>query len=127
MIRTTLTDSALSAAYSPEADKLRISSKRWFIASQILMLLAATPLLLTFLGIALSLFGGSFDTFFTGAAISIFGGVAGTFIAMLIFCPFALICFYKFYSTRRKIMALVEDSIRSTRAEQDSAHQSTTR
>ena len=121
-----MTDSALSAAYSPEADRLRRVSKRWFIASQILMLLAAAPLVLAFLGVALSLFGGSFDTFFAGAAASIFGGVAGTFITMFVFCPFAFICFYKFYSTRRKVIALVENAIRSTRAEQDGAHQPTT-
>ncbi len=112
-----LTDAVVRAAYSTEADECRRRSRKWFILAQIFMLLAASPLLLAILGAAVSFFSGSENSVIWAGA-SFFAGVFATFVTMIIFCPFAFYCIYRFVKARKEIEALIENSVRNTIAEQ---------
>jgi len=115
-MNTSVTDAALKALYSPEADKCRRNSRKWFIWSQIFMLLAASPLLLAFIGGVLSFFMGS-ENWFVWVGVSFFAGVYATFVTMLVFCPFAFYCIYRSFQSRRAIATLVGDTVRKTPTE----------
>jgi len=111
-----VTDAALRAVYSDEADEIRRVSRKWFVASQIFMLLACSPLILAFIGILISLFSGS-ENAWAWAGMSFIGGIMATFITMIIFCPFAFYCIYRFYKLRKSIEALVAVAVKQTHAE----------
>jgi uncharacterized BrkB/YihY/UPF0761 family membrane protein len=119
-MNTPLTDAAIRAVYSTEADDCRRKSRKWFISSQIFMLLAGSPLLLAILGAAVSFFSGS-ENAVIWAGASFFGGVFATFVTMIIFCPFAFYCIYRFFKARKEIEALIGTSVRDTIAEQDAS------
>lgn len=110
---TSLTDAALKAAYSPEADELRRKSRKWFIASQIFMLLAGSPLVLAFVGSGVSFLRGS-ENSFAWAGFSFFAGVLATLVTMTLFCPFAFYCIYKCYQARKSIEVLIGNTVRQT-------------
>jgi prolipoprotein diacylglyceryltransferase len=119
-MNTSVTDAALKAVYSAEADEYRRQSRKWFISSQIFMLLAGSPLVLAVIGSVVSFFSGS-ENSLAWAGFSFFGGVIATFVTMIIFCPFAFYCIYRFYKSRKSIGALVGDTVRQTDAEQFAA------
>ncbi len=115
-MNSSVTDAALKAVYSAEADQLRRKSRKWFIWSQVFMLLAGSPLLLSLIGVLVSIFSGSESTL-AWAGLSFFGGMFATLVTMIIFCPFAFYCIYRFYKSRKSIEALVGDAVRQTNAE----------
>ena len=115
-MNSSVTDAALKAVYSVEADELRRKSRKWFIWSQVFMLLAASPLLISVIGVLVSIFSGS-ENSAAWAGASFFGGVIATFVTIIIFCPFAFYCFYQFFKSRKSIESLVGDAVRRTNAE----------
>lgn len=84
------------------------------------MLLAGSPLLLAIIGAAVSFFSGSENAVILAGA-SFFGGVFATFVTMIIFCPFAFYCIFRFFKARKEIEAFVRTSVRDTIAEQDAS------
>jgi|GEM_PF-2314791 len=108
-----VSDAALKAAYSDEADELRRKSRKWFIGSQVFMLLAASPILLAFVGAGVSLFSGS-ESAFVWAGASFLGGVMATFGTMILFCPFAFYCIYRSFKSRSAFESLIADAVRRT-------------
>ena len=118
-MKQSITDKALSTIYSPEVDQLRSRGKKWLIASQLSMLVAMAPMILAFVGVITSIFSDSEGSFFPAAFAWIFGGITVSVVTIVIFFPIALLCVYKFYTTRKKIAELVADSIRESNAERD--------
>jgi uncharacterized BrkB/YihY/UPF0761 family membrane protein len=112
-MNSSVTDAALKAVYSVDADELRRKSRKLLIWSQVFMLLAASPLALTLIGVITS-FSSITEKTFPLAWLSMFGGIAATFVTMLIFCPFAFYCVYRFLKSRKSIEALVRDAVRRT-------------
>lgn len=115
-MNASITDAALKAVYSAEADEYRRESRNWFIWSQIFMLLAASPLVLSLIGSFLSFFSGS-DNSVAWAGFSLFAGVLVTFVSMIVFCPFAFYCIYRSYKSRKLIEALVADSVKQNQGD----------
>ena len=115
---SSVTDAALKAAYSVEADELRRTSRKWLIWSQVFMLLAGSPLVLAVTGVFLSIFNVSNGSL-AWAGLSFFGGIAATFVTMIIFCPFAFYCVYRFLKSRKAVQALVADAVRRTNNAQE--------
>lgn len=111
-----ITDAALKAVYSAEAEEFRRQGRRWLITSQIFMLLAGSPLVLAVLGSGVSFFSGS-ENSLAWAGFSFFAGVLATFVTMLIFCPLAFYCIYRFYRARKSIELLVGKTVREADGE----------
>ena len=112
-MNSSVTDAALKAVYSGEADELRRKSRRWLIWSQIFMLLAVSPFALAVIGFFVSISNVT-NSSFAWAGLSVFGGIAITLVTMILFCPCAFYCVYRFLKSRKQIEVLVADAVRRT-------------